>query len=52
MVKYANTEISGLVPGLGFLEGEAGSHSSYSCLNSMGRGAWKAIVHGVIKGQT
>ena len=29
------------------------THSSYSCLeNSMDRGAWKAMIHRVVKSQT
>ena len=36
------------------LEGEGnGTPLQYSCLeNSMGRGAWQALVHGVAKSQT
>ena len=41
----------GLIPGLGrFPGGGNGNPLQYSCLgNSMDRGAWRALVHGVIK---
>ena len=41
----------GLIPGSGRSPGEGnGSSLQYSCLeNSMVRGAWRAIVHGVAK---
>ena len=41
----------GLIPGLGKSPGEGnGNPLQYSCLkNSMDRGAWRAIVHGVTK---
>ena len=44
----------GSIPGLGRSPGEGnGNPLQYSCLeNPMDRGAWGAIVHGVIKGQT
>ena len=44
----------GLIPGLGRSPREGnGNPVQYSCLeNSMDRGAWKAIVHGVAKSQT
>ena len=44
----------GLIPGSGRSPGEGnGSPLQYSCLeNSMDRGAWRAIVHGVAKSQT
>ena len=44
----------GSVPGLGRSLGEGnGNPLQYSCLeNSMDRGAWQAIVHGVAKNQT
>ena len=44
----------GSVPGLGRYPGEGnGNILQYSCLeNSMDRGAWQAIVHGVTKSQT
>ena len=44
----------GLIPGLGGSPGEGnGNPLQYSCLeNSMDRGAWRAIVHGVAKSQT
>ena len=45
---------AGLIPGSGRSPG--GGHSNplqYSCLeNPMGRGAWRATVHKVIKSQT
>ena len=43
----------GLIPGLGRSPGEENGYSlQYSCLeNSMARGAWWAIVHGVAKSQ-
>ena len=44
----------GLIPGSGRSPGgEHGNLFQYSCLeNSLDRGAWKAIVHGVAKSQT
>ena len=44
----------GSVPGLGRSSGEGnGNQLQYSCLeNSMDKGAWQAIVHGVTKSQT
>ena len=44
----------GLIPGLGRSpEGGNGNPLQYSCLeNSMDRGAWQAIIHGVTKIQT
>ena len=44
----------GLIPGLGRSPGEGnGNPSQYSCLeNSMDRGAWRAIVHGVPESPT
>ena len=44
----------GSIPGLGRSPGEGkGYPLQYSCLeNSMDRGAWKAIVHGIAKSQT
>ena len=44
----------GSVPGSGKSPGEGnGNPLHYSCLeNPMDRGAWRAIVHGVIKSQT
>ena len=41
----------GLIPGLGKSPGEGNGHPlQYSCLeNSMDRGVWQAIVHGVTK---
>ena len=48
---------SGSIPGSGISPG--GGHGNtlgilqYSCLeNPMDRGAWQAMVHGVVKGQT
>ena len=43
-----------LIPGSGRFPGEGnGNQLQYSCLgNSMGRGAWTAIVCGVTKSQT
>ena len=43
----------GLIPGSGKSSGEGnGNPLQYSCLeNSMDRGAWQAIVHGVTKSQ-
>ena len=45
----ANAGIVGSIPGLGRSPGEGnGNPLQYSCLeNSMGRGAWWAIVYGV-----
>ena len=50
----ANERDVGLIRGLGTSPGERnGNLLQYSCLeNSMDRGAWWAIVHGVTKGQT
>ena len=44
----------GSVPGLARYPGEGnGNILQYSCLeNSMDRGAWRAIVHGVTKSHT
>ena len=41
----------GLIPGLGRSPGEGNGYQlQYSCLeNSMDRGTWQAIVHGVAK---
>ena len=49
-----NSGDPGLVPGSGRSSGEGnGNPLQYSCLeNSMNRGAWQAIVHGVAKSQT
>ena len=49
----ANAEDEGSIPGLGWSPGVGnGSPFQYSCLkNSMDRGAWQAIVHGVAKSQ-
>ena len=47
----ANTGDMGSIPGLGRSPGEEnGNPLQYSCLeNSMDRGAWRDIVHGVMK---
>ena len=44
----------GLIPGLGRYPGEGNGHPlQYSVLeNSMDRGGWQTIAHGVIKSQT
>ena len=44
----------GSIPGFGRSPGEGNSHPlKYSGLeNSMDRGAWRAIVHGVLESQT
>jgi len=44
----------GLIPGSGRSPGEGnGNPLHYSCLeNSMERGAWQSILHGVAKSQT
>ena len=44
----------GSIPGLGRSRGEGnGNPLQYSCLaHPMGRGAWRATVHGVTKSQT
>ena len=49
-----NAEDLGSIPGLGRSPGGGYSNSlQYSCLlNSMERGAWWAIVHGVTKSRT
>ena len=46
-----DTRDVGLIPGLGRTPGEGnGNPLQYSCLgNPMNRGAWWAIVHGVVK---
>ena len=53
MVKnpLANAGGMGSIPGLGRSPGDGNGNSlQYSCLeNSMNRGAWRAIVHGVGK---
>ena len=45
---------TGSIPGLGKCPGEGnGNPPQYSCLeNSVGRGAWRATLHGVAKSQT
>ena len=47
----ANTGDEGLIPGSGRVPGEGNGYPlQYSCLaNSMDRGAWRAMVHGVTK---
>ena len=47
----ANAGDAGSIPGSGRSPGEGnGNPLQYSCLqNSMGRGAWQAMVHGVTK---
>ena len=50
-----DTRDTGLIPGSGRYPGDGhGNPCQYSCLdkNSMGRGAWWATVHGVVKSQT
>ena len=49
-----NTRDPGLIPGLGRFPTEGnGNPLQYSCLeNSIDRGAWWAIVHGVTKSRT
>ena len=44
----------GVIPGLGRSPGEGNGYPlQYSCLeNSMDRGTWRAILHGVTKSQT
>ena len=47
----ANAGEAGSIPGLGRSPGEGyGNQLQYSCLgNPMDRGAWRAILHGVIE---
>ena len=49
-----NAGDSGSIPGSGRSPGEGNDNPhQYSCLeNSMDRGAWQVIVHGIAKGQT
>ena len=49
-----NAGVLGLIPGSGRSSGGGhGNPRQYSCLeNSMDRGAWRAIVHGVTKNHT
>ena len=46
-----NSGDMGVIPGSGISPGEGnGSPLQYSCLGiPMGRGAWRAVVHGVMK---
>ena len=50
----SNAGDAGLIPGLGRSPGEGiGNLLQYSCLgNTMGRGAWRATVHGVKESDT
>ena len=50
----ANAADTGLIPGSGRSPREGNGNSlQYFCLdNSIDRGAWQAIVHGVTKSQT
>ena len=50
----ANARDAGSIPGLGKSPGGGhGNPLQYSCLgNSMDRGTWQAIVHGVTKSRT
>ena len=52
-VSACNAGDPGLIPGSGRSPGEGnGNPLQYSCLeNSMDRGAWWAIVHGITKSQ-
>ena len=52
--KAGDTEDAGSIPGSGRSPGGGnGNPVQHSCLeNSMDRGAWRAIVHGVAKNQT
>ena len=49
-----NAQDPGSIPELGRFPGEGnGNPLKYSCLeNSMDRGIWQAVVHGVTKSQT
>ena len=53
-IRWLDTGDSVLISGLGRSPGEEnGNPPQYSCLeNSMDRGAWQTIVHGVTKSQT
>ena len=50
----SNVGDPGSIPGLGRSPGEGnGNPLQYSCLeNSMDRGAWQDMVHGIAKSQT
>ena len=54
LTNAGNIRDAGLIPGLGRSPGGGhGNALQYSCLeNPMDRGAWWAIVHGVVKSQT
>ena len=47
-----NAGDTGSVPGWGRSPGEENSNPLHGLENSMDRGAWQAVVHGVAKGQT
>ena len=53
-VNAGDTGVAGSIPGSGRSPGVGnGSLLQYSCLeNSMDRGAWQTIVHGVAKSRT
>ena len=50
----ANAEAAGSIPGRGISPGEENVNPrQYSCLeNPMERGAWQALLHGVVKSWT
>ena len=50
----ANAEAAGSIPGRGISPGEGNVNPrQYSCLeNPMERGAWQALLHGVVKSWT
>ena len=54
LVNAGEVRDMGLIPGLGRCPGRGhGNPLQHSCLeNSMDRGAWRAIVHGVAKSWT
>ena len=54
LAKAEDTRDSGSISGLGRSHGEGNDNPlQFSCLeNSMDRGAWWAIVHGVVKSRT
>ena len=47
-----NAGDTGSIPGWGRSPGEGNGNPLHGLENSMDRGAWQAIVHGVAKGQT